>query len=185
MVQVIDHTNGWDGGLQICSTVERLLGFLSVDQLGSLESVFVTRHELQPHSRRRHKTRSRGRKIPILGCAGLYHQSWAGRRAWIELFADSITPSGWPRWVLRRRVMQNAVVGAIFFHEVGHHLHSTRAPEHREREDVAEKWSSRLLIPFLKREHSWFHPLMLGLKWSGILRVLQSKIRQYEEHRAA
>jgi hypothetical protein len=48
------------------------------------------------------------------------------------------------------------VLGEVLFHEIGHHIHYTQAPEFREREDVAEDWKKRLSKIYFRKRYWYF-----------------------------
>ncbi len=109
--------------------------------------------------RRRQKTRRRGRIFAINSAAGLYHAAWRGQPASIELFVDN-TFAGAPAWVLRIPPLRRTLLSATLYHELGHHIHSTVAPKHAEREDVADQWSIRLSRRFLFHRYWYLLPLI-------------------------
>jgi hypothetical protein len=51
------------------------------------------------------------------------------------------------------------VLGEVLFHEIGHHIHYTQAPEFREREDVAEDWKKRLSKIYFRKRYWYFLPI--------------------------
>ncbi len=82
-------------------------------------------------------------------CSGWYIEKWNNQPAHIELLIDNIF-FDYPAWVLKIGFISDVVLSQTFFHELGHHIHKTLAPEHSEREDVADKWKKRL-----SRNYSW------------------------------
>lgn len=147
--------------------VERLIDDVPPKYLGGLKSIVLTNSGKLNYSRRRSKTRSRGRKVPIQEALGVYHGKRRGDPIWIELFIDNMTKR-WPRPLLWFRLFQDFVVGSTFFHELGHHVHSTKVPKHKEREDVADNWSVRFMKSHIrKRHHITFATLWLLRKTIG------------------
>jgi hypothetical protein len=51
--------------------------------------------------------------------------------------------------------------GHVLFHEVGHHIHNTIRPEHTEREDVADKWASKLNVNFIRKKYWYAVPFLV------------------------
>ena len=128
--------------------VDRLLSGVPQKYLFGLKTVVLTNAAGLSHDRRRRKTRSRKRKVAIRECRGLYHRKWKNEPAWIEIFVDNLC-AGWPIWVLRIPPCRDIAFAEVLFHELGHHIHKTRAPEYDEREDVAEKWERQLTHIYL------------------------------------
>jgi len=94
------------------------------------------------------------RKIARAEILGYYNPAWLGEAAYIELYVDKICrPLPRPlNWI---PLVRDLVVGRVLFHEIGHHIHSTTRPEHREREDVADEWGERLLRTAILKRHRY------------------------------
>lgn len=88
----------------------------------------------------------------------MYNQASKDAPAWIEIFVDNCTRS-LPRSSLRVPVFADMVLGEVLFHEIGHHIHYTQAPEFREREDVAEDWKKRLSKIYFRKRYWYFLPI--------------------------
>ena len=156
-VVVIEDYRDWSPPFEMAATVRTLLASVPPRYLVGLHSVVLSsRHRLSRERRR--PTRARGRKVPITRCLGLYHRSRRGQQAWVELFADAIV-GRLPRLLLRIRLFREAEVASVLFHELGHHIHATQAPEHREPEDVAESWRRKLSRPYFRRRYWYWRPL--------------------------
>jgi len=54
-------------------------------------------------------------------------------------------------------------VGDTLYHEIGHHIHYTVRPEHREREDIADEWANKLNKKFVRRRYWYIYPLLFLL----------------------
>ena len=148
-VRICENYRGWQPPFDAERVVEGLLDRLPDHYLAGLDSVVLTCAGRMGRRRRRGLTRSRGRKVKIAECLGLYHRAWRGRRAWIELFVDNIAGRCSPS-VLRLPPVRELFVGSVLFHELGHHLHATQRPEHTENEVVAERWQRQLLDRYVK-----------------------------------
>ena len=153
-------TRFWDYSppFDVAPIVERMLGSVPPRYLLGLREVVLTNKTGLSRSRRRSVTKSRGRKVKIVQARGLYHPTWKGKQAWIEIFVDS-TLSGcekglW-RWLLHFGYLQETELGGVLFHEVGHHIDATHRPEFREKEDIADDWSGRLSRQWFRRERPW------------------------------
>lgn len=143
----------------VSATIERLVGSVDPKYLAGLEAVVLSSRSSLNRKGRRRASKSRGKKVWVRDCLGLYERPRRGQPAWIELFVDTILAGATLR-SLRFRFVQETVVAETLFHELGHHIHATQAPEHADPEDVAEKWRSRLEIESFSR----LHPV-----WSRVL----------------
>ena len=142
--------------------VRRILDGLPPEHLAGLRTVVLRDAGGLNHQRRHSKTWSRQKKVKVRECLGLYHARYGGEPAWIELFMDNILCQvHFNNWV---HAMQDVAVGETLCHEIGHHIHSTRAPEFREKEDVAEKWQLRLMRQYLRRKYWYLHPVLWSLQ---------------------
>ncbi|MBN2560093.1 MAG: hypothetical protein JXQ75_04110 [Phycisphaerae bacterium] len=144
-------------------TVDGLLNGIPKRHLAGLNTVVVTHSANLPRRERREKTKARGKKVPIVRCGGLYHGKWHGEPAWIQLLLDNIFES-WPKWMLRIPFLQDMILSDTLFHELGHHIHSTQAPQHKEREDVAEDWNTKLSRHYFRKHYWYLTPLFLALR---------------------
>lgn len=112
--------------------------------------------------RRRAKTPSRGRKVALVHTAGLYFREQQNHPATIDLHLDKLF-GGTPSWALRLPIIRRLTLAETLFHELGHHIHATSAPEHREPEDVAERWKKRLYRRFVRQQYWYLMPLVYAL----------------------
>ncbi len=143
----------------VAADVRLLLRHVPPRFLAGLHSVRIAVTSDFNRRQRRQKTKRRGRIFAIRSAAGLYHAAGNGRPASIELFVDNAF-SGASAWSLRVPVLRRTLLSAILYHELGHHIHATVAPEHSEREDVADRWSVRLSRRFLFRRYWYLLPLI-------------------------
>jgi hypothetical protein len=140
--------------------IRQMIELTSPEYLAGLRSVVVRNSGSLNHNGRRAKTWSRKRKVVVRDCGGVYHQKWKGEPAWIEVFVDNIL-DGWPRAFLWVPLVRDKLIGDALFHEIGHHVHSTRAPEHREKENVADKWRKRLGRAYMRKKYWYVFPLLV------------------------
>src|SRR5262249_23134580 len=72
---------------------------------------------------------------------------------------------------------QDFAFGSPLFHEIGHHVHRTQAPEFRDREDVADRWRDRLLIPYFRRRYWYLVPLVRPIwRVTRVVRAVWSRL---------
>ena len=75
---------------------------------------------------------------------------------------------GAPRWL---PIAREVVFGDVLFHELGHHIHKTIRPEHTEKEDVADKWASKLNADFVRKKYRYAMPVIVPVaKLYGFMR---------------
>ena len=98
--------------------------------------------------------------MKLIKALGMYHQQWSGKPAWIEIFVDRIVKSDDSAWTWRIPLLRTVLVAEVVYHELGHHVHKTRRPEFREREDVADDWSERFTSAYFRREYRYLLPLL-------------------------
>ena len=152
MVQIVENYRDYTPPIDVVAAVRELLDGTDETHLRGLKVVVLTNSDALSGKRRRGRSWSRGRKARHTHVRGLYHAADRGEPAWIELFVDKIVER-LPRWLLRVRLGRTFTLGSTFFHELGHHLHATRHPEHREPEDVADRWATTLSRQYVRRRH--------------------------------
>ncbi len=140
----------FDAGL----VVRRLLDGIPSKYLIGLKTVVLTDTAELNHAERRKKTQLRGKTIRIRVCRGLYNHASKNAPAWIEIFMDNCARD-WPLRLLKVAFFADFALSEILFHEIGHHIHATQAPEFKEREDVAEDWRKRLSKIYFRKRY-WY-----------------------------
>jgi hypothetical protein len=175
LVKVEERYRDWSPPVSVAHAVTQMIEGVPERFTAGMDSIILTNASGLNHSDRRSKVTAAGHKVRIAESGGLYHQAWKGKPAWIELFIDNIF-AGIPQRALRFSFLRDMVLGSVLFHEIGHHVHRTCAPEFREKEDVAEDWSVRLLGPYMRRRYWYllpFRPIvrlvrgMMPSRWSG------------------
>jgi hypothetical protein len=142
--------------------VRRMIKLTAPEHLAGLRTIVLRNSAGLNHERRRSKTLARKRKIAVAKCRGLYHQRWKGEPAWIEIFVDNVFRDC-PKWLLWLAIFREHFLGDVVFHELGHHVHFAKAPEQREREDVADKWKRRLARSYFRKRFWYLLPIIIPL----------------------
>jgi len=152
--RVTEAYRDWQPRRNYSKLTTRLLGAIPERYLTGLSAIVLTNSSALNHDRRRGKTRSRRRVVPISRCLGLYHPRSRGSEPWIEVFVDRVDArlGGFAR---RLSLFRELSFARTLYHEVGHHIHTTQVPEHREREDVADSWRDRLCGEMIRHEHPY------------------------------
>jgi hypothetical protein len=160
--------------------IRQMLELTPAEYLGGLKTIVLRDSATLNRERRRSKTRSRGRRVQVNRCEALYHPKWKGEPAWIEIFVDNVF-DGWPRPLLWFSSARRLVLAITLFHEIGPHIHLTKVPEHREREDVADQWRNRLFVSYLKGRYWYLLPVVAALAKLIRLQVPRRHLNRFAE----
>jgi hypothetical protein len=139
--------------------IENLLGSVDPVYLQGLGSIVLSSQAQLSRAGRRKKFLSRGTKVPSVDVLGYYSQQWKGKPAFITIYVDRIL-AFYPALFLRVPTMGFIFIGKVLFHELGHHLHATSHPEFKEREDVANAWSKKLMKAAFRKRYRYFLPVL-------------------------
>lgn len=159
-------------------TVDLLLNGIPKKRLNGLHTIVITNSANLSHDTRRGKIKSQGRKVHIVHSNGFYYGKRLGDPAWIQLLLDNILEP-WPKCVLRIPFMRDLAVSDTLFHELGHHIHTTQEPQHKEPEGVADTWRKRLQGYYFRRRYWYLMPLFAVL-WV-ILRPIYWIIKKHKK----
>ncbi len=157
-IPIRENYRDWRPPLDASNVVRKLIDVVPNRYLIGLTSIVLTNSGALNRRRRRAVTSSRGTKVRIPSALGLYHRAFRGEPAWIELFIDNIVRA-MPKSALWIPVARDLTFGDVIFHELGHHIHSTQAPEYREREDVADTWERKLTMFYVRRHLRYLIPI--------------------------
>jgi hypothetical protein len=155
--EIVENYRSFTPAKDLGPTVRMLLEYVPVHHLAGVRFIELTNSTVI-RERRRGKTWSRGKRVRFSECLGLY----CGDH--VELFVDEIIQTP-PTWVWRVPVLRAMWIGSVLFHEIGHHIHFTQRPEHREREDVADEWKKRLMRGFLRKRYWYLVPVWKPVAW--------------------
>jgi len=143
-IVVVEVYNLYTPPRYVRPAVERLLSSVPKQFLSGLVSVVLTDVSALSRARRRSRFKTRTGTLPTTEATGLYHRKVRGNGAWIELFVDRIV-HGQSSSDDSEDAGADYIVGIVLYHEIGHHIHRSKAPEYRDKEDVADRWRRRLL----------------------------------------
>jgi hypothetical protein len=138
----------------VLKTLRKILDRVPQQYLQGLDCVVLTNMSGQPRRLRLGKIRTSKRRVSRSRVLGLYHHAHRGKYPWIEIYVDQIAQRYKSfMWI---PLMREVFYGDVLLHEIGHHIHATVAPEHADKEEVAERWKKNLIrAAGLKR--SWFY----------------------------
>jgi hypothetical protein len=135
--------------------VRRMLDSVPKNFLAGLGQVVLSNTGSLSSKRRNIRLKSRRRRAGLGTAIGLYHPASRNSPAWIEIFVDNAL-RGWEEgWWLRIALVREGRLSDVLFHEIGHHIHHTARPEHREKEDVADVWKVRLQRNYNRQRFRW------------------------------
>jgi hypothetical protein len=178
---IVEAYRDYDPPCDVKRIITVLLRYVPSESLLGLGSIVLTNSSALPRDGRRQKTWSRGRKVRIADALGLYYRTTRHSEASIRIFVDNILRR-YPKRLFWIRPLLNLQFSDVLYHEVGHHIHATRRPEFREKEDVADKWKAKLNRNFLSSRYWYLFPVALVLKLmidlGGDLRSLLRRFRK-------
>jgi len=115
---------------------------------------------------------SRKRRVDKSYILGRYHPRSRNSLPYIELRVDKII-EGLKGKFLWLPFLRELVFGHVLFHELGHHVHYTIRPEHKEEEDVADKWAGKLNVNFIRKKYWYALPVIIP--WAKIYTLMRRK----------
>ena len=175
MVEIQENYKDYDAPRCVLKSIKRFIRYTPKKYLAGLHLICLTNTDALNRKERRQKTLSRKKKVALNRCNGWYMQEWNKEPARIVLLVDNIL-DGCPRWLLKFNYFSDIELARTFFHELGHHIHKTQAPEHREREDVADKWKR-----LLSRKYFWiryWYVMLILLVFRPLLNWMHKKAMQ-------
>jgi hypothetical protein len=156
-------------------SIKRLIRNTPKKYFTGLDLIHLTNTGALNRKLRKQKTKSRKRKVALNESAGWYVEKWNNEPARIELLMDKIYYD-YPTWALKISFITDVAMSRTFFHELGHHIHKTQAPEHIDAEDVADKWKRKLSKRFFWKKY-WY---ILCLLWP-FKPLLEYLLKKYDE----
>src|SRR5690606_12948972 len=117
-----------------------------------------------------------GRKYAMKECLGFYHRRWRGEPPAIFLIVDKIIETR-PAWFWRLPLSGDAALGAVLFHEIGHHLNATVGSLAGGEEASAEQWKRRLSRIHFGRKCWYLRPFRKPLRFvlAGAWALMRSR----------
>ena len=145
----------------VAKTVRKMLLGIPQKYLNGIGTVVVRDYESYNRKRKRQKYRGKKEKLKLNECRGFYHAACGGEPAWIELIIDKIIPDG-QRMVWKIPFIREMRISQALYHEIGHHLHETVAPEYKEKENVADEWERKLSYYYFYHRYGY---ILVPLSW--------------------
>ena len=167
-VKIVEAYKDWKPPIDCHKAVAAAISAVPNEHLIGLDHVVLTNAGGLNRAQRRKKTKHRGKTRHSREALGTYAQPWQGRPAHINLFVDNIVAQC-PR-AIKLPPIRDVFFADILFHEIGHHIHVTRAKQFRDRECLADDWARRLGALYLRKRGWYLLPL---LRWLGLYTSLR------------
>lgn len=152
--RIVESYQDYRPPFDVAKVVRTLLQTVPQKYFRGLDCVVLTNEAGLPRKDRIGKTRSRKRKLDKARILGRYHPQWHGSRPWIEIRVDK-TLANYSRPFLWFPPGRALCMGGVLYHELGHHVHYFIRPEYKEKEDVADNWSTRFMVNFFRKKY-WY-----------------------------
>jgi hypothetical protein len=166
--EIIENYNDFDPPANFRKLLDELLDSVPGKYLVGLKTILLTNEAALSRDQHRRKTWSRNHKVRLADSRGWYQRASNTSQAEIYLNVDNIVRSE-PPWTRRIPVLRYEALGTVLFHEIGHHIHAVHKPVFKGREDVAENWSRKLFVRFVRKRYSYLMPLLYLMAFLGWL----------------
>ena len=164
-IDIVESYRDYTPPIPVRAIVERLLARMPDKYKWGLKTIVLTDAASLSRSAGRGKLKSRNKRVHQRECLGMYMQKWKGEPAWIRLVVDNVLAEI-PWYAKRIPIGRDAALGSVLYHEFGHHIHKTKKPEFKEKEDVADKWSDKLLVAYLRKQYWYFRPILMPIAYT-------------------
>lgn len=154
MIEIVENYKDYAPHPRIRKSVKRIVSNVPPKRLFGLKAIILTNTKALNHKRRRQKIRYGKRKVHLNQCLGWYTRKWNNNPASIELMIDNIF-NNFPEWLYYFNFFVDFTLTSTVFHEIGHHIHKSQAPEFKNKEIVAEKWRDQLSRDYFSRKYRY------------------------------
>jgi hypothetical protein len=161
--EIVENYRDFQPPRRIRKSLDTLLDAVPPKYLVGLQTILLTNQAAITKQGRRKRMWSRNHQVRPAQCSGTYHGTKSSP-ATITLYIDNILQFEGP-WMRLLPLTRYAALGTVLYHELGHHIHTLHRPVCKEKENVADDWSDKLYVDFL-RVHYWYlrrflHPVRL------------------------
>ncbi len=170
-VEVVESYREYEPPFPVVPIVHDLLRCVPRKYLNGLGSIILTDAAGQSRRERRKTTLSHKKKVSLNEARGFYQPAWDGEKPYIQLHVDRVAPAKSDSKNTLEQAVEKIIepvqrrflFAMVLYHELGHHIHFTKCPEHRERENVADKYRDVLIKRFFLRRLYLLIPLAIAL----------------------
>jgi hypothetical protein len=177
--EIVENYRSFEPPANFNKMLEELLDAVPAKYFVGLRSIVLTNQSALTRDQRRQKVWSRNRKIRLADARGCYYGATKSSPATVWLYVDNILRSEPPRF-RRMPILRYDALGTVLYHEIGHHIHAVHQPVYEGKENVAEDWSKKLFVRFLKLRYWYLRPVLFpvwllkrlvsyGRRWSRII----------------
>lgn len=163
MPEIVETYRDYDPPCDVKRIITLLLRYVPPENLVGLKTILLTNREALSRDERLQKTWSRNHKIRVADALGLYYRATSHSGARIQLHVDNILRRC-PKSLLWLQPIVNITLSDVLYHELGHHVHATRRPEYRGKEDVADKWKDKFNREFVISRYWYLFPVAVVAK---------------------
>jgi hypothetical protein len=156
--EIVENYRDFEPPANFRRSLDELLDAVPTKYLVGLKTILLTNRTALTRDQRRQKTWSRNRKIRLADARGWYQGASRSSPASICLYVDNILQSEQP-WMRRVPLLRYEALGTVLYHEIGHHIHAVHKPIFAGKENVAEDWSRKLFVRFLRLRYWYLKPL--------------------------
>ncbi len=153
--QIVEAYRDYRPPFDATRMVRTLLRTVPEKYVRGLDCVVLLNEAFLPHRKRGSRVRSRKDAFGKSWVLGRYHHAWRGKPPWIELFVDRIICDVHPTILIWIPPVRAVCFARVLYHELGHHIHDFIRPEYNEKEEVADRWGTKLLANFLQKRY-WY-----------------------------
>lgn len=172
---IVENYNQFEPPAHFRVMLDELLDSVPSEHLVGLRTIVLTNRSALTRDLRQQKTWSRNHMVRLADARGWYQSGSKTSPASIYLCMDNIVRSEQPG-THRIPIVRYEVLGTVLFHEIGHHIHKARRPEFRQRETVAEDWSKKLFLHFLRLHYWYLMPLIYPVTlYNRLVRLFRRK----------
>jgi len=173
---VVEQYKAFEPPIAFRGMLEELLDSVPANYLVGLKTIVLTNQKALGRDQKRQKTWSRNHMIRLADALDWSNRATRTTSASVFLLVDNIRRSeqsgmqGIP-------ILRYEALGTVLFHEIGHHIHAVHKPVFKQREDVAENWSKKLFVRFIRKRYGYLVPFLypFGL----IHRLLTKSAKSY------
>ena len=157
--EIVENYRDFEPPANFKRSLDELLDTVPERYLVGLKVIVLTNQTALSRDQRRQKAWSRNHKIRLADARGWYQRANRTSPANICLYVDNILRSEQP-WIRRIPLLRYEALGTVLFHEIGHHIHAAHKPVFDGKENVAEDWSRKLFVRFLRLRYWYLMPLL-------------------------
>jgi hypothetical protein len=171
---IVENYRDYEPPPKTREAVQLLLSYVPPQYLVDLHSIVLSNIGAFSRRERRQKTWSRRGKVRLTKTLGWYSRATRTSPASIRLNMDQIQKND-VDWFRYFPLLRYQALAQTLYHEIGHHIHTQHRPEYEGRENVADKWKSRLLRRFARQRYPYLIPVfwVLHHKVFPIVRMFQ------------